>query len=56
MCIGSHFAMMVARLTLAMVVRSFRLRLVPGARVEPEALLSLRPRGAVPMILETAQA
>jgi cytochrome P450 len=51
-CIGGHFAMMVAQLTLASIARRYRVRLPPGVRVEPEALLSLRPRGSVPMLVE----
>ena len=52
MCIGSHFAMMVAQLALASILGRYRLRLPPGTTVEPEAALSLRPRGHVPMLLE----
>jgi len=53
-CIGSYLAMMVARLVLVSVVRRYRLRLAPGARVEPEAQLTLRPRHGLPMVLEPA--
>ncbi len=52
MCIGSHFAMMEAQLILATVAQSYRLRLVPGHPVEPEALLSLRPRYGLPMTIQ----
>jgi cytochrome P450 len=48
-CIGQEFAMMEARLVVAMVAQSHRLNLASGARVEPEASLTLRPRGGVPM-------
>ena len=51
-CIGQEFAMMEATLTLAMIAQSFRLRLAPGAVVEPRPILSLRPRNGVPMILD----
>ena len=51
-CIGSHLAMMVAQLTLAAVVQRFRLRLPAGVQVAPEALITLHPRGSVPLLLE----
>lgn len=44
LCIGMGFAMMEAGLVLAAVAQRFRLDLVPGQRVEPEALITLRPR------------
>jgi cytochrome P450 len=46
-CIGSHFAMLEARIILAMFFRRFTLS---GARgdIEPEAWITLRPRGGVP--------
>ncbi len=53
MCIGSHFAMMQAQLVLATVAQVYQFRLVPGHPVEPEALLSLRPRYGLPMTLQT---
>jgi cytochrome P450 len=43
--------MMVAQLTLASILGRYRLLLPDGVRVEPEAALSLRPRGPVPMRL-----
>ncbi len=39
------------RIAPAMLAPSFRLRLVPGARVEPRPMLSLRPRDGLPMTL-----
>jgi cytochrome P450 len=48
-CIGNEFALMEAQLVLAMIAQSFRLRLVPGHRVEPDPSVTLRPRGALPM-------
>ncbi len=51
-CIGQEFAMMEATLAVAMVAQAFRLRLAPGAVVEPKPMLTLRPRSGVPMILE----
>ncbi len=49
MCIGSNFALMEMQLILATVAQHYKLRQVPGHPVEPEALLSLRPRYGLPM-------
>ncbi|MFY0563374.1 cytochrome P450 [Archangium lansingense] len=43
-CIGNGLALMEGQLVLAMVAQRFRFRLVPGHRVEPQALVTLRPR------------
>jgi len=51
MCIGNHFAMMEAQLVLATIAQRYQLRLVPGHTVEPEALVTLRPRDGLPMTL-----
>lgn len=48
MCIGSAFATMELHTAIAMVVRRARLHLVPGAVVEPEPTITLRPKGGVP--------
>jgi cytochrome P450 len=53
-CIGQEFALMEATLVVAMLVQSFRLRLAPGARVEPRPMLSLRPRDGLPMTIHLA--
>ncbi len=50
-CIGNNFALMEMQLILATVAQYYKLRLVPGHPVEPEALLSLRPRYGLPMTL-----
>lgn len=50
-CIGQEFAMIEMTLIVAMLARSFRLCLAPGARVEPRAMLTLRPRSGLPMII-----
>jgi len=52
LCIGNEFAMMEAQVILVMVAQRYRLRLGTDARVEPEARITLRPRGGVPMTLE----
>ncbi len=43
-CIGSRFAMIEAKIVLAMVSRRFTLHLVPGQTIEVEPMISLRPR------------
>ncbi len=48
-CVGSHLGMMEATLIAAMVARDFRFELAAGARPEPEAMLSLRVRGGLPV-------
>ena len=52
MCIGNEFALMEGVLALATIAREYRLRPVPGQKVEPEALITLRPRGGLPMYVE----
>jgi enediyne biosynthesis protein E7 len=48
-CIGSNLGMMEAMVVLATVARDLRLRTVPGHRVTPEPMLTLRIRGGLPM-------
>ena len=50
-CIGNQFAMMEAQILVAMIAQRYRLELVPGARVTPEPLITLRPKGGVPMTI-----
>lgn len=53
-CIGNHFAVMEAKIVLAMVMQRFRLRSRPGVEVVPNPYLTLRPRGTMPMRVERA--
>jgi cytochrome P450 len=46
-CIGRHFAMLEAQLVLATMRRRVRLSLLEGHPIEPEALVTLRPRHGV---------
>ncbi len=46
-CIGNHFALVEAQLILASWAQRFRFRLAQPAPVEPEPLVTLRPRGGV---------
>ncbi|MEU8923148.1 cytochrome P450 [Kitasatospora sp. NPDC048545] len=49
-CVGQHFAMLEAVLVLATLLQSVRLELVEGFPVEPEALVTLRPKHGMTMI------
>lgn len=51
-CLGEHFAMYESLLTLAMVMQRFRVRLVPGQKIEPRSVASLRPNGPIRVTLE----
>lgn len=53
-CVGSHLGMMEATFVASMVARRFRLGLVPGREVKPEAMLSLRVHGGLPMLVRPA--
>lgn len=50
-CIGSHFALMEAQLALATMVQAARVRPLVTT-VVPEPLVTLRPRGGLPAIVE----
>jgi cytochrome P450 len=51
-CIGSHFAMMEAQLILATLAQRIRFEPVGRNAVQPEPLVTLRPRGGVPVRLQ----
>ncbi|HVC08877.1 MAG TPA: cytochrome P450 [Elusimicrobiota bacterium] len=46
-CIGNGFALMEAQIVLATLLQRFRLELAPGHLVEPEPLITLRPKGGL---------
>lgn len=48
-CIGSSFAMMEAVLVLATLMQRCSLTLMPGQLIEPEPLITLRPKGGIHM-------
>lgn len=50
-CIGMGFAWMEGVLLLATLGRRWRMRLVPGAQVEPSPRITLRPKPGVPVVL-----
>jgi cytochrome P450 len=49
-CIGEPFAWMEGVLLLATIAQRWRFELAPDARVEPQPLITLRPRYGMPMI------
>jgi len=52
-CIGESFAWMEGVLLLATLAQKWKLRLVPGHRVEPEPLITLRPKYGMRMQVES---
>jgi cytochrome P450 len=52
-CIGSHFALLEAQLCLATMIQRARLRVL-ATQVAPEPLVTLRPRGGLPAVVERA--
>jgi cytochrome P450 len=50
-CIGAAFAMAEATILLATIAQRYRLQLLPGRPVEPQGLITLRPRGGMMMRL-----
>jgi len=50
-CIGNAFAMMEAQLVLATVAQQYSLQLAPGAKVEPQPLITLTAKNGIPMQL-----
>ncbi|MBL8160555.1 MAG: cytochrome P450 [Anaerolineae bacterium] len=54
-CIGNSFAMMEARLLLATVAQRYRLALAPGQHVEMNPLITLNPKGGLPMTVSVRQ-
>lgn len=54
LCIGNHFALMEAPLILAGIFQRYRLELIPGHKVEPDPLVTIRPRGGLPVRLRSA--
>ncbi|GIH67819.1 cytochrome P450 [Sphaerimonospora thailandensis] len=54
-CVGSHLGMMEAAFVTAMVARDLRLSGMPGHLPVPEAMLSLRVLGGLPMSVHAAR-
>jgi cytochrome P450 len=55
-CIGSSFAMLEAVLVLATVVQRFRFTRLPGPEVRPRPTITLRPDGAIELVLRAQTA
>jgi cytochrome P450 len=55
-CIGAAFSIAEATILLATLAQRFRLSLVPGHPVEPQGLITLRPRHGMKMLLEPRDA
>ncbi|MDN3354738.1 cytochrome P450 [Actinomadura sp. DC4] len=53
-CVGNHLGLMEATFVLALAARDVRLSLPPGHTARPEAMLSLRVRGGLPMTVHAA--
>ena len=51
-CIGESFAWMEGVLLLATLGQKWKLKLIPGHRVEPEPLITLRPKYGMKMLVE----
>ncbi len=52
-CIGESFAWMEGVLLLATIGQRWKLKLLPGHRVEPEPLITLRPKYGMKMVVES---
>ncbi|MFQ5934434.1 MAG: cytochrome P450, partial [Dehalococcoidia bacterium] len=52
LCIGEPFAWMEGVLVIASLAQRWRMRLAPGHQVGLQPLITLRPRGGMPMVLE----
>ncbi len=50
-CIGEQFAWMEGALLIATIAQQWKMRLAPGQRVEPKAMITLRPKYGMRMIL-----
>ncbi len=51
-CVGTHFAMLEAVIILVMTVQRYRLEPLPGHSPQPHALITLRPRGGLPLLAQ----
>jgi cytochrome P450 len=54
LCIGNNFALMEAPLILAGIFQNFHLQIFPGHKVEPDPLVTIRPRGGLPVKITRA--
>jgi cytochrome P450 len=49
LCLGTPLALLIVKVTVALIVQRYRLTVVSGSRIDRHATLTLRPRGAVPV-------
>jgi cytochrome P450 len=54
-CIGNHFALQELAIMTAVFFRYLAFRLEPGFRVEPDPLITLRPKHGMRMLLNARQ-
>ena len=54
-CVGSGFAMMEAQLVLATIGQHYRLEAAPNSEIEPQALVTLRPRDGLQFIAQPVE-
>jgi cytochrome P450 len=54
-CIGARFAVLEAMTVLAIIAQAYRLELVPGQCVEPDPMITLRPRNGIWMKLRESE-
>ena len=54
-CIGSNFALMEMQVVLAQLLRRFKFNCLPNQKIDPEPLVTLRPRNGIQMTLEKRQ-
>jgi cytochrome P450 len=54
-CIGEQFAWMEGALLIATIAQRWKMRLTPDQRVEPKAMITLRPRYGMRMIVESRE-
>jgi len=52
LCIGNSFALMEGHIILALIAQRFRLRFQSDQPVEPRMVLTVQPKGKVPMVLQ----
>ena len=53
LCIGNQFASIESQMILALVSQRFWLELAPNASIQMDALVTLRPRAGMPMLVRT---
>ncbi len=54
-CVGNAFAMMEGRLILATIASRYRLTLNPGQTVQMQPLITLNPKGGLPMTIQVRE-